>query len=166
MFFLKYQISCIQNCDCWGTFLEYDLIQEVSCDCTTNCELFFPGLLQLVVFLGWILSVGALLFAVFGVFPFQQPDYEYDAVWSSLYSSTYHTIWALGVGWIILACESNHGGKRSCLLYTQYHNFWVCLCLAVIRLCSSSYRDDQKMKKIGTMRVTHAWVSTTFLNFA
>ena len=80
----------------------------------------FPGLLQLAVFLGWILSVVALLFAVFGGFPFQQPDYKQNAVWSSLYSSTYHTMWAVGVGWVILACESNHGGRRFCLLYAQW----------------------------------------------
>jgi len=81
-----------------------------------NYGFFFPDLLQLAVFLGWILSMVALLFAVFGVFPFQQPGYKYNAVWSSLYNSTYHTIWALGVGWVILACESKHGGKRFCLL--------------------------------------------------
>ncbi|GFG33259.1 hypothetical protein Cfor_03997 [Coptotermes formosanus] len=62
------------------------------------------------VLLGWILSVAALFFAVFGVFPFQQPEYEYNATWSALYSSSCHAVWALGVGWIVLACESNHGG--------------------------------------------------------
>ena len=84
---------------------------------------FSPVLLQLTVFLGWSLSISALLFAIFGGFPFQQPDYKYNAIWSALYSSTYHTVWALGVGWVVLACESDHGGKRSCLLYAQYPKF-------------------------------------------
>jgi hypothetical protein len=70
---------------------------------------FFLRLLQSTVRLGWILSVAALLFAVFGVFPFQQPEYEYNATWSALYSRSYRADCALGVGWIFLACESNHG---------------------------------------------------------
>jgi hypothetical protein len=83
--------------------------------------------------MGWMLSKLALLFAVYGVFPFQQPDYKYNPIWSSLYSSLYHAIWALGVGWIILACESNHGGNKSCLMvYLPDMDWFLCCVFCVL----------------------------------
>ncbi|KDR21236.1 Nose resistant to fluoxetine protein 6 [Zootermopsis nevadensis] len=59
---------------------------------------------------GWVSTTMAFVYSLFGVITFQHPNYEVLAVSDALYNSTYHAFWSLGVGWIIIACESNYGG--------------------------------------------------------
>ncbi|PSN45477.1 hypothetical protein C0J52_08661 [Blattella germanica] len=58
----------------------------------------------------WIAAISAMAFAIFGMIPYVDDGNDSDLIWRSFFSGTYHTIWALGVGWTIFACETHHGG--------------------------------------------------------
>ncbi|XP_069696172.1 nose resistant to fluoxetine protein 6-like [Periplaneta americana] len=58
---------------------------------------------------GWLLTCACMFFSVFALLPFQQLGYS-NHILMSLYSSVCHTVWALGIAFIIVVSESNNGG--------------------------------------------------------
>ncbi|XP_044737108.1 nose resistant to fluoxetine protein 6-like isoform X2 [Chrysoperla carnea] len=64
---------------------------------------------MLVTFL-WIISIGIMLYTIFGFYHEAQPDYEYDRVFNSLFIGLHRVAWAAGLSWIIFACIHGYGG--------------------------------------------------------
>ncbi|KAJ9592894.1 hypothetical protein L9F63_015472, partial [Diploptera punctata] len=58
---------------------------------------------------GWILVFTCFAVAIFAIIPVLD-DAEDNKVDSSLYSSLSPALWALAVCWVILSCETGHGG--------------------------------------------------------
>lgn len=78
----------------------------------TNCEIKFTKI-QLTI--GWTLSIGTMLFMVFGLF-----FVELSQTVAALYSSLSHSIWALALGWVVIGCATGNGGFLNELLSTPY----------------------------------------------
>jgi len=57
------------------------------------------------VTVGWTLSVSLLMFLVYGLY-----EQELHPVTAAAYSSFSHTLWALGLAWIVVACSTGYGG--------------------------------------------------------
>jgi len=68
-------------------------------------------LFQLQVCTGWLLATAGFFSAIYGMLPFQQPDYAYNALESSIFNCLHRPIWALAIGWVIYACVSGYGGE-------------------------------------------------------
>jgi hypothetical protein len=68
---------------------------------------------QLQVCAGWLLAAVGFLGVLYGMLPFQQPDYVYDALESSMYNCLHRAIWSFAIGWIIFACVKGYGGIRA-----------------------------------------------------
>ncbi|RZF38760.1 hypothetical protein LSTR_LSTR011984 [Laodelphax striatellus] len=60
--------------------------------------------------IGWALSLLCLFTAYFGVYPFVQYGFEHEAIVDSLYNTFSHSLFALGIGWVIYACHRGYGG--------------------------------------------------------
>ncbi|KAF6211749.1 hypothetical protein GE061_012264 [Apolygus lucorum] len=60
----------------------------------------------------WLGSAGLMIFAIFGGFPCFQLDYDYEKykLYSAFYIGFYRLFWAIGLFWIILACDNGWGG--------------------------------------------------------
>ena len=69
-------------------------------------------LLQVQVYAGWLLATTAFFSSIYGLLPFQQPDYVYNALESSMYNCLHRPIWSLAIGWVIYACVTGHGGMK------------------------------------------------------
>lgn len=77
---------------------------------TYNVFLLCLILFQLQVCAGWLLATAGFFSATYGMLPFQQPDYVYNALESSIFNCLYRPVWALVIGWVIYACVSGYGG--------------------------------------------------------
>lgn len=64
---------------------------------------------QVYVFLGWLLSTGLCLGALFGTLPFERS--QLSTFENSLYLSLYRVGWGLGMAWIVFACANGYGGN-------------------------------------------------------
>jgi len=62
---------------------------------------------QLVVMGGWSLSLLCMFSLVYGLLHVQL-----GTLTSAAYASLGHTAWGLGLGWIVVACCTGHGGKQ------------------------------------------------------
>lgn len=62
-------------------------------------------LFQIVVLLGWSMSTACFLALVYGLY-----NVKLDPITGAAYSSLSHTAWALGLGWIVVACSTGYGG--------------------------------------------------------
>ncbi|XP_069696161.1 nose resistant to fluoxetine protein 6-like isoform X1 [Periplaneta americana] len=81
-------------------------------------------LTKLQISAGWLLTAVALLGPLFGSLPFQQPDYVFNNLETSLYSGLHRPVWTLGVAWLIFACVSGYGGPVNSLLsWKGFHPF-------------------------------------------
>lgn len=60
----------------------------------------------MVVTIGWTTSVSLLLFLVYGLY-----EQELHPVTAAAYSSFSHTLWALGLAWVVIACSTGYGGR-------------------------------------------------------
>ncbi|XP_069694765.1 nose resistant to fluoxetine protein 6-like [Periplaneta americana] len=81
-------------------------------------------LTKLQISAGWLFTAMALLGPLFGLLPFQQPDYVFNNLETSLYSGLHRPVWALGVAWLIFACVSGYGGPVNSLLsWKGFHPF-------------------------------------------
>ncbi|XP_069696166.1 nose resistant to fluoxetine protein 6-like isoform X2 [Periplaneta americana] len=81
-------------------------------------------LTKLQISAGWLLTAVALLGSLFGLLPFQQPDYAFNNLETSIYSGLHRPVWTLGVAWLIFACVSGYGGPvNSFLSWKGFHPF-------------------------------------------
>nr|CAD7581845.1 unnamed protein product [Timema californicum] len=62
---------------------------------------------------GWVGSNICMIGAVLGLTPFQQSDYVYGRLESSLYHAIFRAGWSVGVAWIIFACDAGYGGTAT-----------------------------------------------------
>lgn len=72
----------------------------------------FSLLFQLVVTLGWSLSIFAFLTVIFGIIPFQTEGNDIPVIYHALYKSLSRYVWALALSWVIFACVVGRGGKH------------------------------------------------------
>ncbi|CAG2060914.1 unnamed protein product [Timema podura] len=68
------------------------------------------------ILLGWLVSNICMIGVVLGLTPFQQSDYVYGRLESSLYYAIFRPGWSIGVAWIIFACDAGYGGITNKLL--------------------------------------------------
>ncbi|XP_069696171.1 uncharacterized protein [Periplaneta americana] len=84
----------------------------------------------------WLLAALSSGYALFGINPFLQLNHQSGTLESALYSSVSHTLWALGTGWIIFACELGHGGLVKTVLTWKVfqHLSRLSFCVFVVHL--------------------------------
>ncbi|KDR21237.1 Nose resistant to fluoxetine protein 6 [Zootermopsis nevadensis] len=101
-------------------------------------------LTELQVCGGWLLAAVGFLGALYGLLPFQQPDYVYDALESSLYNCLHRAIWSVSVGWIIFACVKGYGGPVNKILsWGAFHPFSrLTYCIYLVHYPFMSYRQS------------------------
>jgi len=61
---------------------------------------------QVTVVVGWTLCIGCLAALVYGLY-----NTELDRLPAAIYSSLSHTVWALALSWIVIACSTGYGGQ-------------------------------------------------------
>lgn len=76
--------------------------------------------LQTTVTVGWLLSSACLLSLLYGLY-----ETELSPIMAAAYSSLSHSIWALGLSWIVLACSTGYGGKSSGFKIIPSKNCWL-----------------------------------------
>lgn len=54
---------------------------------------------------GWTLSVGVLLYLLYGLFKIELTKFA-----AAAYSSLSHSAWAMALAWIVIACSTGNGG--------------------------------------------------------
>jgi len=69
---------------------------------------------QVTVVIGWTLCIGCLAALVYGLY-----NTQLDRLSAAIYSSLSHTVWALALSWIIIACSTGYGGQ-SCRCTMQH----------------------------------------------
>nr|XP_034194410.1 O-acyltransferase like protein-like isoform X2 [Osmia lignaria] len=74
----------------------------------TDCKL---NMSKTTVFIGWLLSSACLLSLLYGLY-----ETELTPIMSAAYSSLSHSIWALGLSWIVVACSTGYGGYVNSIL--------------------------------------------------
>lgn len=79
---------------------------------------------------------------------------NYDRVGTSIYLGVHRTLWAIGLMWIVFACQKGYGGIVNWFLtlplftviaklsYSMYLIHYVILLIAINRIKSMSYWDD------------------------
>ncbi|XP_044727164.1 uncharacterized protein LOC123290876 [Chrysoperla carnea] len=81
-----------------------------------KCKTERPKLDRIAVTLLWIVSCGAMLYTVLGIYPENQPGYEYDRVFNSIFVGAHRVVWSAGLSWIIFACIQGYGGPVNWIL--------------------------------------------------
>uniref|UniRef100_A0A182R512 NRF domain-containing protein n=1 Tax=Anopheles funestus TaxID=62324 RepID=A0A182R512_ANOFN len=76
----------------------------------TNCKI---KMSLLTVISGWVTSTMMMLYLLFGLY-----NTTLTQTAAAAYSSLSHTGWAIGCGWVIVACSSGYGGWVNKLLST------------------------------------------------
>ncbi|XP_075234537.1 nose resistant to fluoxetine protein 6-like [Lycorma delicatula] len=77
---------------------------------------------KVLVVNGWITAIICCSVSFFGMYPFVQYDHEYNSIIEPLYESLHRNLWAIGIGWIVFACQTGHGGMlNSFLSYETFH---------------------------------------------
>lgn len=54
---------------------------------------------------GWSLSIGTILYLLYGLY-----KTELSQIAAAAYSSLSHSAWAIALAWIVIACSTGHGG--------------------------------------------------------
>lgn len=72
----------------------------------------------MVVTTGWTTSVSLLLFLVYGLY-----EQELHPVTAAAYSSFSHTLWALGLAWVVIACSTGYGGRVHTVSHLNLESF-------------------------------------------
>ncbi|XP_076353848.1 nose resistant to fluoxetine protein 6-like isoform X2 [Tachypleus tridentatus] len=112
-----------------------------------------------LVLLCWLVAAGLCLSVVYGTYHVDMSNST-----NSFYNTLSHTAWAVGVGWVIYACVTGHGGFIDTLLSWK---FWIPLsrltyCAYLIHpLVMYWYYLSSKT----TMYVTHPLMVINFLAF-
>jgi hypothetical protein len=65
----------------------------------------FSHFFKLQSAIGWISSISILLYVLFGLH-----DTQLTSIKAAAYSSLSHTAWAIGLGWLVIACATGNGG--------------------------------------------------------
>ncbi|XP_076387230.1 O-acyltransferase like protein isoform X2 [Megachile rotundata] len=68
----------------------------------TDCKV---KMSKTTVVVGWLLSSACLLSLLYGLY-----ETELTPIMAAAYSSLSHSIWALGLSWIVVACSTGYGG--------------------------------------------------------
>lgn len=63
-------------------------------------------ILQAIVAGGWAGAVSLMLFLLYGLY-----EQELHPVTAAAYSSLSHSLWALGLAWVVIACSTGYGGR-------------------------------------------------------
>ncbi|XP_076673726.1 O-acyltransferase like protein isoform X2 [Andrena cerasifolii] len=71
----------------------------------TDCKV---KMSKTTVTVGWLLSSACLLSLLYGLY-----ETELSPIMAAAYSSLSHSVWALGLSWIVVACSTGYGGKSS-----------------------------------------------------
>jgi hypothetical protein len=61
--------------------------------------------LQAQMIAGWSVAISTMFVLVYGVYLI-----EMDRLVAAAHSSLSHTVWALGLAWVVIACSTGHGG--------------------------------------------------------
>lgn len=85
---------------------------------TKNRQIRLP---KLVVVCGWTLSITNCFTIVFGIYSFQQLDYDGSILFDASYESMIRVLWAASLSWIIFACVHGYG---SIINYFLSLSFW------------------------------------------
>lgn len=57
-----------------------------------------------------------MLYTVLGIYPENQPGYEYDRLFNSIFVGAHRVVWSAGLSWIIFACIQGYGGPVNWIL--------------------------------------------------
>ncbi|PSN45560.1 hypothetical protein C0J52_05793 [Blattella germanica] len=97
---------------------------------------------------GWLISITILIGVIQWLYQYEQVDYEYNVLDAALYFAIARPLWAVGIAWIIFACDSGYGGFVNTILG------WNAL-LPLSRLTFSMYlvHFDILVKSMGMMKV-------------
>ncbi|XP_076627063.1 O-acyltransferase like protein-like isoform X1 [Colletes latitarsis] len=74
----------------------------------TDCKV---KMTKTTVCVGWLLSSAGLLSLLYGLY-----EAELSPIMAATYSSLSHSIWALGLSWIVIACSTGYGGYVNSIL--------------------------------------------------
>ncbi|CAH1402499.1 unnamed protein product [Nezara viridula] len=74
----------------------------------TNCKI---KMNKVMVITGWTLTLSLLLFLIYGL-----SGTKLHPITAAAFSSLSHTLWALGLSWIVIACSTGYGGYISDIL--------------------------------------------------
>lgn len=59
----------------------------------------------------WIVNLAVLWLAFYATEPLKNAEFD-SRIYENFVNSFMRPVWALGVGWIILACTEGYGGER------------------------------------------------------
>ncbi|KAK7866453.1 hypothetical protein R5R35_008974 [Gryllus longicercus] len=76
--------------------------------CKKNCTI---RMSKIMAATGWVVSISLLFYLIFGLF-----KQELHPIIAAIYSSLSHSLWALGLSWIVIACCTGYGGYVNKLL--------------------------------------------------
>ncbi|XP_076160360.1 nose resistant to fluoxetine protein 6 isoform X2 [Ptiloglossa arizonensis] len=74
----------------------------------TDCKV---KMTKTTVCVGWLLSSACLLSLLYGLY-----EAELSPIMAAAYSSLSHSVWALGLSWIVVACSTGYGGYVNSIL--------------------------------------------------
>ncbi|XP_076285934.1 nose resistant to fluoxetine protein 6-like isoform X1 [Lasioglossum baleicum] len=74
----------------------------------TNCKI---KMTKTTVCVGWLLSSASLLSLLYGLY-----EADLSPLMAAAYSSLSHSVWALGLSWIVIACSTGYGGCVNSIL--------------------------------------------------
>ncbi|XP_076232213.1 nose resistant to fluoxetine protein 6-like [Calliopsis andreniformis] len=74
----------------------------------TDCKV---KMSKTTVTVGWLLSSACLLSLLYGLY-----EAELSPLMAAAYSSLSHSVWALGLSWIVIACSTGYGGYVNSIL--------------------------------------------------
>ncbi|XP_076755818.1 nose resistant to fluoxetine protein 6 isoform X2 [Xylocopa sonorina] len=74
----------------------------------TNCKI---KMSKTTVCVGWLFSSACLLSLLYGLY-----ETELSPIMAAAYSSLSHSVWALGLSWIVVACSTGYGGYVNSIL--------------------------------------------------
>nr|XP_033327900.1 nose resistant to fluoxetine protein 6 isoform X2 [Megalopta genalis] len=74
----------------------------------TDCKI---KMTKTTVCVGWLLSSACLLSLLYGLY-----EADLSPLMAAAYSSLSHSVWALGLSWIVIACSTGYGGYVNSIL--------------------------------------------------
>ncbi|KDR09103.1 Nose resistant to fluoxetine protein 6 [Zootermopsis nevadensis] len=136
----------------------------------TDCKI---KMSKVAVVLGWSLCIGCLLALVYGLY-----NTKLEHVPAAAYSSLSHSVWAIGLSWIVIACSTGHGGYVNKLLsasflypfsrvtYCAYLVHPIMIRLMVMRLDSPMHLSLETITIIFFGQVTASYILSFIVSLA
>ena len=78
----------------------------------TDCQI---KMSKVTVVVGWILSLGCLFAQVYGMYGIRM-----HPILAAAYSSLSHSLWAVALSWVVIACSTGYGGYINTLLSATF----------------------------------------------